>query len=90
MRIKKICTNKTKKENRQIIERFIDKKGFEYNCKNDNYIQSTQRYGFLWFRMDLNFIIGEKEIYLNVNYFDSKISLPSFFRPYRYLKELNE
>lgn len=90
MRIKKICTNKTKKENRQIIERFIKNNGFTYEYHNDNFIQSFRRYGLLWFRMNLCFIIRDKEIYLNVNYNDSKISLPSFFRIKRYINELIE
>ena len=90
MRIKKISTNKTKKENRQLIENYIDNKGFIYRFRNDNHIQCYRRYGILWFKMDLNFIIRDKEIYLNVNYWDSKITLPSFWRINRYIRDLNE
>ncbi|WP_075591261.1 hypothetical protein [Labilibacter marinus] len=90
MRLEKISTAKTKKENRQIIEKFIEIKGFEYRYHNDNHIQSFRRNRTNWFGMELNFIIKNNEIYFNTYYWDSKFTLPSFRRIKKYIKEINE
>jgi len=71
-----------------IIERFVNDKGFQYRDHNNDFIQTISKYGFLWMKMELNFIIREKFIYLNVNYSDSRANWPSFFRIKRYINEL--
>jgi len=88
MRILNIHTDKSQKENQQIIKKFISKKGFKYQYNNNDYIQTISNSGLLWFKMELNFIIRENEIFINVNYFDSKVSWPSFFRTKKYMTEL--
>jgi hypothetical protein len=88
MRIMKISTDKSQKDNLIIVKNFVDSKGFKYRHKSNDYIQTISNNGILWFRMESNFIIQDNEIFLNVNYFDSKINWPSFFRIKKYCNEL--
>lgn len=88
MRIKKISTNKSQKENLIIVKQFVDSKGFKYQHKSNDYIQTISNNGLLWFRMESNFIMLDNEIFINVNYFDSKINWPSFLRIKKYCNEL--
>jgi hypothetical protein len=88
MRIMKINTGKSQSDNLMIVKKFVNKKGFKYQYKNKDYIQTISNHGLLWFRMELNLLIRENEIFINVNYFDSKVNWPSFFRIKEYCKEL--
>jgi hypothetical protein len=88
MRIMNIHTGKSQKDNQQIIKRFVNKKGFTFQYNNKDYIQTIKNNGLLWLRMELNFIIQENEIFININYFDSKVNWPSFFRIKKYIGEL--
>jgi len=93
MRIVPLRTEKSKKENRQIIEKFIDSKVLTYRFHNNDFIQTISNDGFLWMKMELNFIIQEKIIYVNINYSDARTIWPSFLRIKNYrneiIKELN-
>ena len=88
MRIIRIKTIKSKSENRQIIERFVDENGFQYRFHNNDFIQTVTKSGFLWLRMELNFIIRENEIFINVNYYDAHANWPSFFKVKRFKNEI--
>lgn len=88
MRILKIRTDKSLKDNLIIVKNFVDSKGFKYRQKSNDYIQTISNNGILWFRMESNFIIRDNEIFINVNYFDSKVNWPSFFRIKKYYNEL--
>lgn len=88
MQIKKIFTGKSKTDNRAIIERFIQDKGFIYRHHNADYIQVISKNVFLWLTMEFNFIIRESEIYININYFDARANWPSVFRVKRYINEI--
>jgi hypothetical protein len=90
MRIKKISTNKSQKDNLIIVKQFVDSKGFKYQHKSNDFIQNISNNGLLWFRMESNFIIQDNEIFVNINYFDSKVNWPSFFRIKKYKNELIE
>jgi peptide methionine sulfoxide reductase MsrB len=68
----------------------VDSKGFKYQHKSKDYIQTISKNGLLWFRMESNFIIQDKKIFVNINYFDSKVNWPSFFRIKKYINELIE
>jgi len=90
MRIMKISTDKSQKDNLIIVKNFVDSKGFKYQYKSNDYIQTFSNNGLLWFRMESNFIIQDNEIFININYFDSKVNWPSFFRIKKYVNELTE
>ena len=90
MRILKINTGKSQKDNLIIMKQFLDSKGFKYQHKSKDFIQTNSKNGLLWFRMESNFIIQDNEIFVNINYFDSKVNWPSFFRIKKYKNELIE
>lgn len=89
MRVKKTRTNQTKKENRRLIESYIDGKGFEYGIRNDNHVQSYSNREMLGIRMELNFIIRDKEIHLNACYWGTKFTMPSILRIDEIIRDLN-
>ena len=90
MRILKISTGKSQNDNLIIVKEFVDNKGFKYRHKSKDYIQTISKNGLLWFRMESNFIIQDNEIFININYFDSKVNWPSFYRIKKYINELTE
>jgi len=89
MRVKKIRTNQAKKENRRLIESYIDGKGFECRFRNDNHIQCFGDRGMPGIRMELNFIIRDKEIHLNACYWGAKLTMPSIWRIDEIIRGLN-
>ena len=88
MRIIRLKTDKSKSENRQIIEQFINKKGFQYKYHNNDFIQTVSKSGILWLRMDLTFLIRNNEIFINLNYYDAHANWPSVFRLTKYIDEI--
>jgi len=88
MRIIRLKTDKSKSENRQIIEQFINKKGFQYKYHNNDFIQTVSKSGIIWLRMDLTFLIRNNEIFINLNYYDAHANWPSVFRLTKYIDEI--
>ena len=88
MRITKIVTGKSKKENRKIIDNLLEKTKFSLKYENAEFIQATSKNVILWLTMEINFIFKNEEIYININFSDSKATWPSFFRTKKYINEI--
>jgi hypothetical protein len=80
MTLRNIITNKSKIDNKILINKIIQLEGYKTIANNSNIIIAFKRSSFLWFRIGLNIINQNNKIFINTNYWDARITWPSIYK----------